>query len=105
MAGWKFRERWGPTVRMEHDYTRQCTMASFTKSIDIFLVFECAPNSGRKEIQSLRASLAKKGELKFRPYMTRGEMRRTRSGCQVGRWPASLVEHLAKRARYIVPRQ
>ena len=28
----EFREEWGRTVRMELDYTRQCSMASFTKS-------------------------------------------------------------------------
>jgi hypothetical protein len=35
-----FREKWGRTVRMELDYTRQYSMESFTKSRDILSVFE-----------------------------------------------------------------
>jgi len=34
------KQKWGRTVRMELDYTRQCSMASFTKSRTIFIVFE-----------------------------------------------------------------
>src|SRR5205807_5474702 len=34
------RQKRGRIVRMELDYTRQCTMASFTKSRAIFIVFE-----------------------------------------------------------------
>src|SRR6266404_7450278 len=37
------QQEWGRTVRMELDYTRQCSMASFTKSRTIFLVFESQP--------------------------------------------------------------
>ena len=29
------KQKWGRTVRMELDYTRQCSMVYFTKSIDI----------------------------------------------------------------------
>src|SRR2546429_4336699 len=33
------REEWGRIVRMELDYTRQCSIASFTKSRAILSVF------------------------------------------------------------------
>jgi len=44
-----FREKWGRTVRMELDYTRQCIMDCFTMSRTIFLVFECRGKGQRKE--------------------------------------------------------
>src|SRR2546423_15154749 len=31
------RDKWGRTVRMELDYTRQCSIGSFTKSRAIFI--------------------------------------------------------------------
>jgi len=39
-AGDGFRQKWGRTVRMELEYTRQSIKVSFTMSIDIFKVFE-----------------------------------------------------------------
>src|SRR5256714_15281033 len=45
------RYEWGRTVRIEVDYTRQCTMACFTRSRTILSVFEWAVeirSNGRK---------------------------------------------------------
>src|SRR5438477_5862502 len=39
-SGRESREEWGRKVRMEVDYTRQCSIASFTLSIYICSVFE-----------------------------------------------------------------
>jgi len=43
------KEKWGRTVRMELDYTRQCSMNCFTMSRTIFLVFEWKGKGQRKE--------------------------------------------------------